>query len=49
MFQLISLFQFIAYEFTITYVVVSSHAENWNKIVNWNDMEVYLQFQLEDY
>ena len=22
--------------------------QNWNKLVNWNDMEEHIQFQLED-
>ena len=31
--------------YTITYVMVNSHAINWNKLVKWNDIEEYTWFQ----
>ena len=46
-FQLTSLFQFSTCESTIANVIVGLHALNWNKLVNWNNMEEQIQFQLE--
>ena len=28
--------------------MVVSLSQGWNKLVNWNDMEEHIQFQLED-
>ena len=46
LFQLTKLFQFSACKSTFTYVIIDSHALNWNKLVNWNDIEELIQFQL---
>ena len=45
-FQLTNLLQFSTCESTVTYVIVDSHAQNWNNVVNWNDMEEGIPFQL---
>ena len=45
--ELTSFFQFRICETTVIYVIVDSHALNWNKMVNWNNLEKYIQFQLE--
>ena len=41
------LFKFSTLESTIAKVIVKSCALIWNKMVNWNDMEEHIQFQLE--
>ena len=38
-FQLTIFFQFSAPGSSFIYVIVDSHALNWNKLVNWNNME----------
>ena len=38
------LFQ-LKYTSIIKYVILDSHALNWNKMVNLNSMEEYIQFQ----
>ena len=32
---------------TIAYRIVESHALNWNKLINWNEIKEYIQYQLE--
>ena len=46
--NILNLFQFNICESIIIYIIVDSHALNWNKLVNWNDMEDCIQFQLRD-
>ena len=33
------LFQFNTRESTLNYIIVDSHALNWNKFVKWNNIE----------
>ena len=41
-FKLTNVFQFKAHGSTISYVIVDSRAQNWNKLVNWNSIKEYI-------
>ena len=38
------MFQFKVYRYTIDYVIIDLHALNWNRAVNWYNLEKHIHF-----